>query len=264
MSDVINHASTISRWTLCRVFFRSFFLQAANNYERMQNVGFAYCMMPALTKLYSGDELQAAVKRHLEFFNTHPYLAASLLGASVRLEEEIAAGTRSPDDVRTFKRVMMGPMAAIGDSFFWSSLRPFAAIWAIMGVLSGLWWAPLGFLVLFNGCHLGIRVYGISAGYRYGHGVCDRINRLALVRLAKQTHYLAAIFVGATAAILADRAAQSSVALTDGLEPFLIFALILIFVLGLKRGFPMVGLLYGAVFTTFTLVIALNIFFPLA
>ena len=66
------------------------------------------------------------------------------------------------------------------------------------------------------------------------------------------------------AAILADRAAQSSVALTDGLEPFLIFALILIFVLGLKRGFPMVGLLYGAVFTTFTLVIALNIFFPLA
>ena len=122
---------------------------------------------------------------------------------STRLRE-IAAGTRSPDDVRTFKRVMMGPMAAIGDSFFWSSLRPFAAIWAIMGVLSGLWWAPLGFLVLFNGCHLGIRMYGISAGYRYGHGVCDRINRLALVRLAKQTHYLAAIFVGATAAILAD------------------------------------------------------------
>ena len=155
--------------------------------------------------MYSGDELQAAVKRHLEFVNTHPYLAASLLGASVRLEEEIAAGTRSPEDVRTFKRVMMGPMAAIGDSFFWSSLRPFAAIWAIMGVFSGLWWAPLGFLVLFNGCHLGIRVYGISAGYRYGHGVCDRINRLALVRLAKQTHYLAAVFVGATAAILADR-----------------------------------------------------------
>ena len=49
MSDAISHASPISRWTLCRVFFRSFFLQAANNYERMQNVGFAYCMMPALT-----------------------------------------------------------------------------------------------------------------------------------------------------------------------------------------------------------------------
>ena len=256
--------SAITRWTLVRVFWRSFFLQAANNYERMQNIGFAYCMMPALRKLYRGDDLKQAAKRHLEFFNTHPYLAASLLGASILIEEEIAAGTRSADDVRTFKRVMMGPMAAIGDSFFWSSLRPFAAIWAVMGILSGLWWAPLGFLILFNGCHLGIRIYGIVAGYRHGHGVCDRINRLALVRFAEQTHYLAALFVGATAAILSDQAAHSAVALTDGLEPFLIFALILIFLLGLKRGFPMVSLLYGAVVTTLTLVIALNVFFPLA
>ena len=104
----------------------------------MQNIGFAYCMMPALKKLYSGDDLKQAAKRHLEFFNTHPYLAASLLGASIRIEEDIAAGTRSPDDVRTFKRVMMGPMAAIGDSFFWASLRPFVAAWTIMGVLSGI------------------------------------------------------------------------------------------------------------------------------
>ena len=69
----------VSRFTLVRVLWRSFFFQAATNYERMQNVGFAYSMIPALTELYRGEDLKRAMARHLLFFNSHPYMADALL-----------------------------------------------------------------------------------------------------------------------------------------------------------------------------------------
>ena len=90
-------------------------------------------MTPALTRLYEGDQLKDALARHLEFFNSHPYMTGALLGASIRMEEAIARGERQPQDVQNFKRFMQGPMAAIGDSFFWSSLHHFSQhgpLWA--------------------------------------------------------------------------------------------------------------------------------------
>ncbi len=61
-----------------KVWWRSQFLQGSWNYERMQNLGWAYSLIPAIKKLYTTKEDQAAaLERHLEFFNTHPYIAAS-------------------------------------------------------------------------------------------------------------------------------------------------------------------------------------------
>ena len=58
------------------VMLRSQFLQGSWNYERMQNRGWAYALIPALKKLYPNKEdASEALKRHLEFFNTHPYIA---------------------------------------------------------------------------------------------------------------------------------------------------------------------------------------------
>ncbi len=55
----------------------------------MQSLGFAYAMEPALRRLHgTGEECRRALGRHLEFFNTHPFLAAAVLGAAVRLEAE--------------------------------------------------------------------------------------------------------------------------------------------------------------------------------
>lgn len=62
------------------VWWRSTFIQGSWNYERMQNGGWAYSLIPALKKLYpSGEEAKEALKRHLEFFNTHPYVAAPII-----------------------------------------------------------------------------------------------------------------------------------------------------------------------------------------
>jgi mannose PTS system EIID component len=256
-------AGGVSSWVLLQVLWRSFFFQAATNYERMQNVGFAYCMAPALKVLYTGADLRAAMARHLEFFNSHPYMSGALIGAAIQMEERVARGELDPSEVQTFKRCMMGPMAAIGDSFFWASLKPFGAAWAIAGVLSGIEWAPLAFLALYNLFHLSLRVFGLRAGHRRGEQVMSQITRFELVRFADRSHYLAGAFLGVGAALLADTAARSEVALGDGLEPVLVSVLTVIFLLCLRRRMVMPTLLYGFAGVCVVFVLGLNALYPL-
>ena len=53
-------------------------------------------MIPAIKKLYkTKEERAAALKRHLEFFNTHPYVASPIIGVTLALEEERANGAPS-------------------------------------------------------------------------------------------------------------------------------------------------------------------------
>jgi PTS system mannose-specific IID component len=67
----------ITKGDRIKVWWRSTFLQGSWNYERMQNGGWAYTLIPALKRLYhTKEDRAAALKRHLEFFNTHPYLAS--------------------------------------------------------------------------------------------------------------------------------------------------------------------------------------------
>lgn len=95
------------------VWFRSFFLQGSWNYERMQNGGWAFAMIPAIKRLYkTKEEKAAALKRHLEFFNTHPYVASPVLGVTLALEEERANGAPVEDaTIQGVKIGMMGPLA---------------------------------------------------------------------------------------------------------------------------------------------------------
>ncbi len=103
-----------------RVWWRSQFLQGSWNYERMQNMGWAYALIPALKKLYtSPEDRAAALERHMEFFNTHPYVAAPIIGVTLALEEERANGTPIDDKaIQGVKIGMMGPLAGIGDPVF--------------------------------------------------------------------------------------------------------------------------------------------------
>ena len=88
----------LSRNDRLSVAWRSQFLQGSWNYERMQNVGWAYALIPAIKKLYTTKEDRvAALKRHLEFFNTHPYVASPIIGVTLALEEERANGAAIDD-----------------------------------------------------------------------------------------------------------------------------------------------------------------------
>ena len=115
----------LPRPVLLRVFLRSLFLQASWNPKGMQNLGLAYALYPALEVLYPDPEKRGeAVQRHLTFFNTHPYVAAAIVGGVLYHEERISKGEEDPSRVNDFKRALMGPLAALGDGFFWLSLKP--------------------------------------------------------------------------------------------------------------------------------------------
>lgn len=256
-------ALRVGTWTLLHVLWKSFFFLAAANYQRMQNVGFAYAMLPALRRLYQGPELRRALERHLEFFNSHPYLACALLGASVRIEEDIAAGRSGPDRVRAFKRTMMGPVAALGDGFFWTSLKPFAAGWAIFALMSGVYWAPIAFLVVYNACHIGVRIYGIFHGYRAAERVGIDLHRLQLVRLSDWAHILMGLALGGIAAGYVERAEAAHVLGHHGLEVLLLAILIVITLLSLRRHLPMLIMLNVLALGTVLFVVGLQALFPI-
>ena len=80
------------------VAWRHQFLQGSWNYERMQNGGWCYSIIPAIKKLYPNKEDKvAALKRHMEFYNTHPYVSAPVMGVTLALEEERANGAEIND-----------------------------------------------------------------------------------------------------------------------------------------------------------------------
>src|ERR1017187_7116296 len=103
--------------TLFRTFLRSFFLQALWNYERMQNVGFAFSLEPLLARAHPSREgLARALRRHCEYFNVHPYFAPLIMGVVFNKEKELADSPRSEDPtVTVLKNTMGGAFGAVGD-----------------------------------------------------------------------------------------------------------------------------------------------------
>jgi len=184
------------------VLLRSFLIQGTWNFERMQNLGFCYAIMPALTHLYGkGEKAKESIKRHLEFFNTHPYMAAPVIGAAVNMEEEVAQGKMNGEDVNTFKAGVMGSYGAIGDSFFWGALKPFAALIAVFASLMDQIFSPLIFLLLYNISHLRLRVTGFYMGYEQGVGVIDGMKRFNFPNLMKRIKTLTVMSSGALLAV---------------------------------------------------------------
>ena len=152
--------------TLLCIFFRSPTIQVSFNFWRMQNLGFAFAMLP-LIRHRKGDQIRVAafLSSHLQMFNTHPYPASPVIGAVVRIEEE----GRTPEAV-DLKKALMGPYAAIGDSFFWGALRSFSAVEMACRLRDFLPEIParaaaLGLLILFSlGVHKGISSVKILYG----------------------------------------------------------------------------------------------------
>src|SRR5438067_1833002 len=168
----------VAKRSLLRVFFRSLFIQAAWNPRGMQNLGFASAMAPALAHLHPDRKARiAAARRHLELFNCHPYAAAAIVGGAVRLEEEVASGTATPQDVSSFKSSLASPFAALGDGFFWLALRPAAALLAALAwPYAGLYCVAL-FLAVYDSIHLAVRIWLFAAGYQKGPAIIEILSR---------------------------------------------------------------------------------------
>ena len=168
-----------------KVMLRSQFLQGSWNYERMQNGGWAFALIPAL-------------KRHLEFFNTHPYIAAPILGVTLALEEEKANGADINDAaIQGVKVGMMGPLAGIGDPVFWFTIRPIlGAVAASLAVASGSIVGPLLFFILWNVIRIAFLWYTQEFGYQKGTEITQDLSGGMLQKITKGASILGMFVMG--------------------------------------------------------------------
>ncbi|MBS7577401.1 MULTISPECIES: PTS system mannose/fructose/sorbose family transporter subunit IID [unclassified Enterococcus] len=180
------------------VMLRSQFLQGSWNYERMQNGGWVYSMIPALKKLYPGkEEATAALKRHLEFFNTHPYIAAPIMGVTLALEEERANGAPIDDAaIQGVKVGMMGPLAGVGDPVFWFTIRPILGAIAASLATSGSIIAPLFFFIVWNVIRIGFLWFTQEFGYKQGSEITKDLSGGLLQTVTKGASILGMFVMG--------------------------------------------------------------------
>lgn len=196
----------VPRAVALRVFWRSLFLQAGFSPEAMQTLGLLYALAPALEHLYPDEAAQSeAARRHLSPFNTHPYAAAAIVGGIVFHEAKVARGEEPPEAVTRFKATLMGPLAALGDGFFWLSLRPAVGVLScalvpVIGV-----WAPVVFLVLYNLVHLTARAWLFREGLVRGEGVVVRLQTLKVPLWSSRLRLSSAALSGALGALMALR-----------------------------------------------------------
>lgn len=132
-------------------------------------------MSPAIKKLYkTKEDRAAALKRHLEFFNTHPYLASPIIGVTLALEEEKANGVEVDDQAITGVKVgMMGPLAGVGDPVFWFTARPIIAGLGASLAISGNIMGPILFFVIWNILRIAFMWYTQEYGYKLGTRITD-------------------------------------------------------------------------------------------
>ena len=174
---------SITKKDLMKVFWRSFTMEWSWNYERQANMSYAYGMMPIIKKLYKTDKERAeALKRHLEFFNTTPHISTLILGISTAMEESNANSEDfDTSSINNVKVGLMGPLAGIGDSFFWGTLRVIATGIGTSLALQGNILGPILFLLVFNIPHILVRYYAMMGGYKLGAGVLDKIQKSGLM-----------------------------------------------------------------------------------
>ena len=165
----------------------------------MQNGGWAYSMIPALKKLYTTKEDRAAaLKRHLEFFNTHPYLAAPILGVTLALEEERANGAPVDDvAINGVKVGMMGPLAGVGDPVFWFTARPIIGALGASLAISGNIVGPILFFVLWNVLRIAFLWYTQEFGYRAGSKITDDLSGGLLQKVTRGAAMMGMFVLGA-------------------------------------------------------------------
>lgn len=178
MTETAKKKLTLSKSDRIKVWWRSTFLQGSWNYERMQNGGWAYSLIPALRKLYpEKKDLSLALKRHLEFFNTHPYLASPIIGVTLALEEDKANGADVDNTaIQGVKVGMMGPLAGVGDPVFWFTVRPMLGALGASLAMGGNILGPIIFFLGWNIIRWAFMWYTQEFGYKAGSKITDDLS----------------------------------------------------------------------------------------
>ena len=185
---------------LRRMYWRSTFLLGSFNFERMQAMGFCYTLMPAIRKVYRGDKAAeaAALKRHLEFYNTQPWVSSVVFGVTAAMEEQKAKGEDISEETITSVKVgLMGPLAGVGDPIFWGTARPVLAALGASLALNGSIVGPLLFFVGINILRVLTRWYGLKFGYERGTEMVTEVGGGQLKTITQMAAIMGLFVMGA-------------------------------------------------------------------
>ena len=185
---------------LRRMYWRSTFLLGSFNFERMQAMGFCYTLMPAIRKVYRGDKAAeaAALKRHLEFYNTQPWVSSVVFGVTAAMEEQKPKGEDIGEDAITNVKIgLMGPVAGIGDPIFWGTARPVLAALGASLALNGSIVGPLLFFIGINVLRVLTRWYGLKFGYERGTEMVTEVGGGQLKKITQMAAIMGLFVMGA-------------------------------------------------------------------
>lgn len=190
---------TLSKRDRWYVMWHSQLLQGSWNYERMENGGWAYSMIPALRKLYPNKEdMAAALQRHLVFFNTQPYVASPIIGVTLALEEDKANGVEVDDEaIQGVKVGMMGPLAGVGDPVFWYTVRPILGALGASMAINGNILGPILFFILWNLIRIAFLWYTQELGYKAGAAISSDLSSGLLKKVTRGAAMMGMFVLGA-------------------------------------------------------------------
>lgn len=180
-------ASLVSKKDQTQIWLRSFGLQSAFSFDRMQALGFTWGLLPFLKKIYAGqvDALKESLHRNLTFINTHMWISGPIYASVAELEARKALHPDEVDeqDIQAVKGSLMGPLAGIGDSMFHGTLRPLMGGVAASLALQG---NPVAPFLFFFGCnipHVYVSWASNFYSFRLGGNLFERIDQEGLHRL---------------------------------------------------------------------------------
>ena len=191
---------TLTKKELNSVFLRSYQALGCYTYDKQQGIAYLRAMMPVLEKLYPNrEDFIEAMKRHNTMFNTTCAFVPFCLGISCAMEEEYANDKEEmdPESISAVKIALMGPLAGIGDSFFWGTFRmiacgvgaPMAAEGNIIGVIL--------YLLLNLVPSTLTRWYGFKLGYSGGRQFLSKIQADGtLTKMTEAAKVLAMVVIG--------------------------------------------------------------------
>lgn len=182
------------------IFWRQFPLLGTLNFTRMQGLGYAWAIAPVLKKIYPDhQDYIDSLKRNSMFFNTTQALAPFVMGLTVSMEKENAENPEfDPAAIDGIKVGLMGPLAGIGDTFFYSTLRVIITGLTVGLATAGNVLGPILYLLLYNIPNYLIRYWGCVSGYRLGASYITKAQESGLLKcITKAASIMGLIMVGA-------------------------------------------------------------------
>ena len=161
------------------ILWRSFFIQAAWNFKGMQNIGFTYAILPGIRHIMP-DRIDEGVQRYLPFFNTQPYMAPTIIGVYLNLHEQ-----GKEDMITKLSPALSGTLAALGDTFFWATLKPILALLLLLCVFVDQLLGLVLALAIYNAVHLWVMAWGFHQGYRLGADGALAMGRLLSIDVTR-------------------------------------------------------------------------------